>query len=100
MNINLSSEFTGGVKLTIDQKVESNTLVATLEEKLFSLQYTDTRVAVVVDGENSTLTVKTSIKEDAKVKELSDQIQSFLIENGYIQNADNIIDQAITGPSV
>jgi preprotein translocase subunit SecF len=100
MNIRLSEEFTGGVKITIATKVNEekvkNGLITYLTEK----KYQNTAVSVEQAGETTTLSIKTKVENDEKVNELSNQLKSFLIGGKYITSADEIIAQSITGPSV
>lgn len=48
----------------------------------------------------STITLKMSVEDDAKVTILSQDIQDFLIKNDYIKSPSSILEQSITWPSV
>lgn len=100
LNAKMSSEFTGGVSLTIAQSVDKQKLTQDLQRYLQEEGFEDTIVEAADQGESTSLTVKTSIKEDEKVNILSENIRDFLLEDKYVANTDQILDQAITGPSV
>lgn len=99
-NVRLSSEFTWGVKLTITNTVDKQKLSQDMKRALQEQGFGNTEVEADIDGGNTNITVNTSIKDDKKVQLLSKSIQSFLVEDKYISNTDEIINQAITGPSV
>ncbi len=99
-NMNLSSEFTWGVRLTIANTVDQQKLSQDMERTLQQKGFDSTTVKVAKNGEATDIIVKTNIKDDKKVKTLSQAIQSFLLEDKYISNTDAILNQAITGPSV
>ncbi|NOZ44277.1 MAG: hypothetical protein GXP45_03980 [bacterium] len=67
-----------------------------LERALKEEGFTDTKVEADQNAEMTDLTIKTNIKDDSKVQALSQAIQKFLIEDKYVSNADEILNQAVT----
>lgn len=100
LNAKFSSEFTGGVKMTIAGNVDKSTFVDDLETNLNEQGFENTKVELDNQIETASLTVKTNVEDDVRVNELSDQLKSFLLKNEYIVTLDDILDLAITGPSV
>ena len=99
-NAEFSEEFTGWVSIEFngeikDDNFESN-LVTALQEKNFP------KLQVNVDQEQETVKLKIngSLDSDEKVNELSLAVPTYLIENGIITSADDIVSQAVIGPSV
>jgi preprotein translocase SecF subunit len=100
MNVRLSSEFTGGVKMSVQETLDTTKINQDLERYLNEQWFQWSRVESNTDEGITTIVVKTQIKDDEKVSHLSEQIQLFLLEDQYISSAEEILDSAITGPSV
>ena len=98
-NAEFSEEFTGGVSIEFNGEIKDdnfeNNLVTALQEKNFP------KLQVNVDQEETVkLKINWSLDSDEKVNELSLAVPSYLIENGIITSADDIVSQAVIWPSV
>lgn len=100
MNIRLSEEFTGGVKITIANTVNEQELNDNLTKYLTENKYENSNVLIEPNEETTDISIRTKVENDEKVNELSKQLKSFLVEGEYITSSDDVIAQTITGPSV
>lgn len=99
-NLNLSIQFTGGMEIKVnadlpDEKVQSE-ITSLLQEGGFE------NPAVSVgqkDGFDSIL-LQIPVDNQERVTQLGTDIQKYLIDNGYIENANGILEQAIIGASI
>lgn len=46
------------------------------------------------------ISLRTQVQKDEQVNILSQDIQSVLVQKGYIKSTDDVVEQSITGPSV
>lgn len=99
-NAEFSEEFTGGVSIEfqgqVSEKEFSEALVEGLQEKGFpklkvNLDQTPTSVKIKINA---------TLKDDEKVNELSKALPKYLIENKIVTSEEEIISQAVVGPSV
>ena len=99
-NAEFSEEFTGWVSIEFNGEIKDenfkDNLLASLQEKGFP------KLQVNVDQEEETVKLKInwSLDSDEKVNELSLAIPAYLIDNEIITSADDIVSQAVIGPSV
>lgn len=100
MNVRLSEEFTGWVKITITNIVDNQKLQSDLTTYLTQQKYQNPNVLIQVEWETTEISVKTKVENDEKVNELSNQIEEQLLAWSYISDTDEIISQSITWPSV
>lgn len=100
MNIRLSEEFTGWVKITIANVIDNDQLKSDITTYLTEQKYQNTSVLVQTEESTTTISIKTKVENDEKVNELSNQIEEKLLAGKYITTADEIVSQSITGPSV
>lgn len=100
MNVRLSEEFTGWVKVIIANTIDNDVLQESLTEYLTEQQYQNTTVLIQKVQNTTEISIKTKVENDEKVNELSKQIEGQLLEWGYISTKDDILSQTITGPSV
>ncbi|HCY20429.1 TPA: hypothetical protein DIC40_00900 [Patescibacteria group bacterium] len=100
MNIRLSEEFTGGVKITIAATVDEQKLNDSLTKYLIDQKYPNSNVLVQINDEETDISIRTRVENDEKVNELSKELKTFLLEGEYITSQDQVIAQTITGPSV
>lgn len=100
MNIRLSEEFTGGVKITIAATVDEQKLNDSLTKYLIDKKYPNSNVLVQINDEETDISIRTRVENDEKVNELSKELKTFLLEGEYISSQDQVIAQTITGPSV
>jgi len=100
LNVKFSSEFTGGVKMTVDHTLQTEQVEDKLTSHLQEMWYENTTVLISNHDDIATLTLKTKVSNDEKVNQLSIDIKTFLVDNQYIETNENIMDLAITWPSV
>jgi len=100
LNAKFSSEFTGWVKMTVAWNLEKDKLIDDLERYLNDQGFENTKVELDSEPDQTILTIKTNVEDDARVTELSDQLKWFLLDDKYISNYDDILDLSITWPSV
>jgi preprotein translocase SecF subunit len=100
MNIRLSEEFTGWVKLTISKTVDETKITQELTNFLKTNKYLNTNVLIEQQGNDTDISIKTKVETDEQVNQLSNQIKDFLIQGDYITSTQEVIAQTITGPSV
>lgn len=99
-NAEFSEEFTGWVSIEFNWVIEdgefSTNLVSYLEEKDFP------KLQVNIDKQWDTVKLKINgnLESDDKVNELSAELPKYLIEHDIITSADDIVSQAVVGPSV
>jgi len=99
-NARYSEEFTGWVKIavegTLDEAAVTKDIIGYMEGKW----YKDNVLGVEISEDITKLSLRTQVQKDEQVNELSQDIQSLLIKNGYIKNTSDVVEQSITGPSV
>lgn len=100
MNIRLSEEFTGWVKITISNIVDNQELQEKLSKYLTEQKYQNSNVLIQTEETTTEISIKTKVENDEKVNELSNQIEEQLLAGAYIANTDEIVSQSITWPSV
>lgn len=99
MNAKYSEEFTGGVSLTIDKELTSETNQA-ITSNLEAKGYKDVNVSSNIEWGDTTIKIHTSIMKDEKVIALSNDIKSYLLDSKVISSTQEVLGQSITGPSV
>lgn len=99
-NARYSEEFTWWVKITVAGVLDQTTLTQDLLQYMDTKWYQDTNVAVEIDNENTKISLRTKVEKDEQVNTLSQDIQSTLIQKGYIKTTSEVVEQSITGPSV
>lgn len=99
-NARYSEEFTGGVKINVvgqlDTEQVTQDILGYMEEK----GYKNNVVGVQLEENNTRLSLRTEVEKDEQVNLLSKDVQNILIEKGYIQSTNDVLEQSITGPSV
>jgi len=95
-----SEEFTGGVSISITTDQETDTIQTNLKNFLEDQGYKGANVHVNDQGETVQIKINASLESDEKVAELSDDVQIFLLSQKLITSSEDIIGQAIIGPSV
>ncbi len=98
-NAQYSEEFTGGVSLTVENQVTS-TVADQIKTALTEKGYKDVQVSLNTQEEGTVVKIHTSIMNDEKVIELSQDIKNYLLTANVITSQDEILSQSITGPSV
>lgn len=99
-NLNLSIQFTGGMEIKVnadlpDEKVQSE-VTALLEKDGFE----NPTVSVGEKDGFDNILLQIPVDNQEKVTQLGTDIQKYLIDNGYIKDANGILEQAIIGASI
>ncbi len=84
------------MKISIDKVLDETTLVPDLTKYMESKGYKDNEVALEVEGSITKLSLRTQVETDEQVNSLSKDIQSVLVEKGYIKSASEVVEQSIT----
>ena len=100
MTANYSEEFTGWVSISINTQTDSNEIQNNLRDFLAEKDYGKTTVHVNTTDEDTQIKINADLKNDGVVAQLSTDISDFLIDNWYIESAEDIVWQTLTGPSV
>ena len=100
MTANYSEEFTGGVSISINTQTDSQEIQNNLTSFLSQKDYGKTNVHVNTTDEDTQIKINANLKNDEVVAQLSDDISSFLMDEGYITSSEDIVGQTLTGPSV
>ena len=100
MTANYSEEFTGWVSISINTQTDSNEIQNNLRDFLAEKDYGKTTVHVNTTDEDTQIKINADLKNDDIVAQLSTDISDFLIDNWYIESAEDIVGQTLTGPSV
>ena len=100
MTANYSEEFTGWVSISINTQTDSNEIQNNLRDFLAEKDYGKTTVHVNTTDEDTQIKINADLKNDDIVAQLSTDISDFLIDNLYIESAEDIVGQTLTGPSV
>lgn len=99
-NARFSEEFTWWVKITIagvlDETAVKSDIITFFKDK----GYPGSEIAIQLEQDTTKLSLRTQVETDEKVAILSKDIQSLLIDKGYIQSTNEVIEQSVTWPSV
>lgn len=99
-NLNLSIQFTGGMEIKVDGNLDQDKVETELKALLETEGFINPSVSVgTKDGYNNIL-LQIPVENQEKVNELSTSIQSYLIENEYITDGNDILEQSIIGASI
>jgi len=99
-NARYSEEFTGWVKISVAGALDETTLTNDILQFMKDKWYKDSNLAVEVDKNITKLSLRTQVQKDEQVNILSKDIQSILVQKGYIKSTTEVVEQSITGPSV
>jgi len=100
MTANYSEEFTGWVSISINTQTNSEEIQNNLKDFLAEKDYGKATVHVNTTEEDTQIKINADLQNDDVVAQLSTDISDFLIEKWYIQSTEDIVWQALTGPSV
>ena len=100
MTANYSEEFTGWVSISINTQTDSEQIQNSLKDFLDTKDYGKTTVHVNTTEEDTQIKINADLKNDDIVAQLSTDISDFLIDKWYVESAEDIIWQTLTGPSV
>lgn len=101
LNAQFSEEFTGGVSITFEGKV-SDDLQFQEDLSNYLVDKGFPKMKIWLEKSNTQVSVKLNqrFENDEQVNQISQLIPLFLQESKYIDSTEEIIDQAIIGPSV
>ena len=99
-NARYSEEFTWWVKISVAGVLDQKNVTQDVTQYMSSKWYKNSSVAVVIDNNVTKISLRTQVAKDEEVNMLSKDIQSVLIQKGYIKSANEVIEQSITWPSV
>ena len=99
-NARYSEEFTGWVQITVAGTLDKTALTQDVTQYMNSKWYKNSDVMVEVGKGITKISLKTQVDKDEQVNILSKDIQSALIQKGYIKSVSDVMEQSITGPSV
>lgn len=101
INAQFSEEFTGGVSITFEGNVSDD---AKFQEDLsnYLVDKGFPKMKIWLEKSNTQISVKLNQRfdNDEQVNQISQLIPLFLQESNYIDSVEEIVDQAIVGPSV
>ncbi len=99
-NARYSEEFTGWVKISVAGVLDETKVIQDITKYMESKWYKDSNVAVEIDNDITRMSLRTQVENDEQVNLLSKDIQSVLIQKGYIKSTNEVVEQSITWPSV
>ena len=100
LTANYSEEFTWWVSISINTKADAEDLEQNLNKFLATKDYIKSEVHVNAAEEETQIKINADLENDEVVAQLSTDISDFLESEGYIESSEDIIGQALTGPSI
>ncbi len=96
----LSIQFTGGMEIKVASQLDEQKVQSELEDLLEKDGFQNPEVSIgQKDGYNNIL-LQIPVENQEKVVQLGTDIQKYLIDNGYIKDANGILEQSIIGASI
>ncbi|MDR0607829.1 MAG: hypothetical protein LBG52_05835 [Candidatus Peribacteria bacterium] len=95
LNAKFSEEFTGGVNVSIRTQADPQTIQTKLANYLTSQGYNNANIHINQAAEEVQIKINTSLENDEKVAELSQDVQNFLTSEHLVSAAEDIVGQAI-----
>lgn len=99
-NAELSEEFTGGVSITFKGKTQETDLQAGLAQALQQKGFPKLNISIDEQEDQTKIKVNGKLENDERVNDLSAAIPDYLIESQIVASDEEIIEQAVVGPSV
>ena len=99
-NMNMSIQFTGGMEISVDGQLDEQKVKDDLTALLSQEGYQNPSVSIGEKNGYDNILLQIPVDNQEKVTALGEDIQQYLIENNYIENADGILEQAIIGASI
>lgn len=99
-NMNLSEEFTGGISMSFQTTSSQDQISNSLSDYLHNKGYNDSNIYVEKNKNETKLKINARLDSDLLVKELSEDVQSFLVAENIIADVDMIHDWVVVGPSI
>ena len=99
-NARYSEEFTGWVKITVAGILDQTIVTQDITKYMNTKWYKNSNVIVEVEKDVTKISLRTQVEKDEQVNLLSKDIQSVLVQKGYIKSTNDVVEQSITWPSV
>ncbi len=99
-NAELSEEFTGGVSITFKGEAKNTDLKSGLADALQEKGFPKLNISIDEEQNQTKIKINGKLENDEKVNELSAAVPAYLIESQIVASDDEIIEQAVVGPSV
>lgn len=100
MNARYSIQFTGGVEITVDIPSISESAAATVQNALTQSGFVNASVLVWQKDDFASILVQTDLTSDDQVDMITTVMQDALKEAAVISTENDILEQAIIGPSI
>lgn len=97
---NLSIQFTGGMEIKVDGDLPKEKVESEIKALLENDGFENPSVSVDEKDGYDNILLKIDVNNQEKVTQLGNDIQKYLIDNGYIKDANGILEQAIIGASI
>lgn len=99
-NAEFSEEFTGGVSVVVNGNIQNPDFTQQLSQNLEEKGFPKLKISLDQEVERTKIKINGKLENDEKVNQLSSAVPSYLIEQWIISSSDEIIEQAVVGPSV
>lgn len=96
----LSIQFTGGMEIKVDGKMDKEKVQSELKALLEKDGFEKPSVSVDKKDGYDNILMQINVDNQEKVNQLGKDIQDYLITNGYIKDANGILEQSIIGASI
>lgn len=97
---NLSIQFTGGMEIKVNAKLDQEKTQEEIKAMLENEGYTNPGVSIGTKDGYDTILLQIPVDNQEKVTELGTDIQTYLLNNKYIDGKDDILEQSIIGASI
>jgi|GEM_PF-1517596 len=99
-NLNLSIQFTGGMEISVDGELDAPKVEQEVKALLEENGYENPSVKVGEKDGYDNILLQIPVDNQEKVTQLGTEIQEYLIDNGFIKDANGVLEQAIIGASI
>ena len=99
-NQNLSIQFTGGMEIKVDADLPNEKVEAELTDLLERDGFANPVVSVGEKDGYESILLQIDVDNQEKVQQLGTDINTYLIDNGFIKDANGVLEQAIIGASI
>lgn len=100
LNVRYSIEFTGGIELTLTDVKQYDQLQEKLNAGLTEAGFEQPQINIEQNDTITNLLVSLPFENDEQVKQVSQAVNTILINEGFVGSEDNIIGSSLNGPSV
>lgn len=96
----LSIQFTGGMEIRVDSELPDEKVVSEVSAILEQAGYENPLVSVGQKDGYDNILMQINVDNQEKVVQLGKDVEQYLISNGYIKDANGILEQSIIGASI